>query len=152
MPIPLFGGGPKIKPARTFDEATAWLRSHGFSLNSDSDGTVVTKSGCTATIAATGDGVKLVGYPSYVVGGEPAKLVNRGYQQFFTTATRSVPATADVLKALHTFSEEVKVALDMESLYNESLGTVSTSYAYDRIVDRDKPEADRAKRPWESAS
>ena len=151
MPIPLFGGGPKIQPARTFDEAPSWLRSHGFTLSTNAEGTVVSKSGCTATIAATAEGVKLVGHPAYLVGGEPAKLVNKGYQQFFTTATRSVPATADVLKALHTFSEEVKVALDMESLYNESLGTVSTSYAYDRIVDRDKPEADRAKRPWESA-
>ena len=152
MPIPLFGGGPKIQPARTFDEATSWLRSHGFALSTTADGTVVSKDGCTATIAATGkDGVKLVGFPSFVVGGEPAKLVNKGYQQFFTTATRSVPATAEVLKALHSFSEEVKVALDMESLYNESLGTVSTSYAYDRIVDRDKPEAERTKRPWDAA-
>jgi hypothetical protein len=36
-------------------------------------------------------------------------------------------------------------------LYNESLGTVSESYHYDRIEDRDKATLDRPKRPWETA-
>jgi hypothetical protein len=45
----------------------------------------------------------------------------------------------------------LKEALGLPSLYNESLGTVSESYQYDRIVDRDKPQADRKKRPWEVA-
>ena len=62
-----------------------------------------------------------------------------------------MPATADHLKALHSFSEELKEALGLPSLYNESLGTVSDSYYYDRIVDRDKPEPEREKRPWEIA-
>ena len=142
----------KTPPVPTFDDASTWLRSHGFTLTPDSGVTILRKSGCTAAIMPTADGgAKLTAYPSYMVGGEPAKLVNKGYQQFFQTAKLSVPATADVLKALHTFSEEIKEALAMTSLYNESLGTVSTSYAYDRIVDRDKPEADRAKRPWEAA-
>lgn len=137
MAIPLFGGGPKIQPARTFDEATSWLRSHGFTLTSGAEGTVVTKNGCTATIAATADGgVKLTGHPAWLLGGEPAKLVNKGYQQFFQTAKLTVAARAEVLKDLHHFSEEVKEALAMESLYNESLGTVSTSYHYDRMNGR----------------
>jgi hypothetical protein len=38
----------------------------------------------------------------------------------------------------------------LPSLYNESLGTVSESYQYDRIKDRDRPEVDRPKRPWET--
>ena len=37
----------------------------------------------------------------------------------------------------------------LPSLYNESLGTVSESYHYDRVQDRDKPAAARPKRPWE---
>ncbi|MGA2360758.1 MAG: hypothetical protein ABSF66_17285, partial [Terriglobales bacterium] len=61
-----------------------------------------------------------------------------------------VPATADHLKALQQFSEEMKEALALPSLYNESLGTVSDSYQYDRIKDRDEPEVDRPKRPWET--
>jgi hypothetical protein len=55
------------------------------------------------------------------------------------------------MKALHSFAEELKMALGLPSLYNESLGTVSESYQYDRIKDRDKPVVDRPKRPWEVA-
>jgi hypothetical protein len=55
------------------------------------------------------------------------------------------------LKALQSFAEELKVALGLPSLYNESLGTVSEAYQYDRVEDRDKAEVDRPKRPWEVA-
>jgi hypothetical protein len=55
------------------------------------------------------------------------------------------------LKALQQFSEELKMALGLPSLYNESLGTVSESYQYDRIENRDKPAVERPKRPWEMA-
>ena len=37
----------------------------------------------------------------------------------------------------------------MISLYNEGLGTVSEAYMYDRVRDRDLPEAERPKRPWQ---
>ncbi|HEU5399797.1 MAG TPA: hypothetical protein VFU86_00495, partial [Terriglobales bacterium] len=53
-------------------------------------------------------------------------------------------------KALHSFTEELKEALGLTSLYNESLGTVSESYHYDRVKDRDLPEQSRPKRPWEA--
>jgi hypothetical protein len=55
------------------------------------------------------------------------------------------------LKALQQFTEELKEGLGLPTLYNESLGTVSESYHYDRIENRDKPVADRPKRPWEKA-
>ncbi len=61
-----------------------------------------------------------------------------------------MPASADHLKALQQFSEEMKEALGTPSLYNESLGTVSDSYQYDRVKDRDEPEVERPKRPWET--
>ena len=62
-----------------------------------------------------------------------------------------MPASADHLKALQSFSEELKLALGLPSLYNESLGTVSEAYQYDRVENRDKPVVDRPKRPWEVA-
>ena len=43
-----------------------------------------------------------------------------------------------------------KEALCLPSLYNESLGTVSEAYQYDRIKDRDEPAVERPKRPWET--
>jgi hypothetical protein len=84
------------------------------------------------------DGVKIFAYPGYLIGSEISKLVNRGYQQFLKNSKTEVPATADHLKALQSFTEELKEALGLPSLYNESLGTVSESYHYDRVKDRDK--------------
>src|SRR5216684_1843180 len=140
---------------RGYDEALGWLREHGFDVT-EAPGTngriFLRKYNVSAAIERTpGDGVKIFAYPGYLIGSEISKLVNRGYQQFLKTSKNEVPATAEQLKALQTFSEELKVALGLPSLYNESLGTVSESYQYDRIEDRDKPKAERRKRPWEVA-
>jgi hypothetical protein len=145
----------KTIEARTYEEALAWLRDHGFDLT-DAPGTngrvFLRKYNVSAAIQKTpDDGVKIFAYPGYLIGSEISKLVNRGYQQFLKTSKNEVPATADHLKALHSFAEELKVALGLPSLYNESLGTVSEAYQYDRIQDRDKPAVDRPKRPWEVA-
>jgi hypothetical protein len=140
---------------KTYDEALSWLREHGFDVL-EAPGTsgrvFLKKYNVSAAIQKDGpDGVKIFAYPGYLVGTEISKLVNKGYQQFLKTSKTEVPATADHLKALHSFSEELKEALGLPSLYNESLGTVSESYQYDRIVDRDKPATERKKRPWEVA-
>ena len=141
---------------RTYEDAIAWLRDHGFDLI-EAPGTqnrvFVKKYNVSAAIQKNGDDhVKIFAYPGYLIGGEISKLVNKGYQQFLKTAKTEVPATADHLKALHQFTEEFKEALGLPSLYNESLGTVSESYQYDRIEDRDKPEPQRPKRPWQTAA
>ncbi|HEY1262213.1 MAG TPA: hypothetical protein VGF06_01750 [Terriglobales bacterium] len=140
---------------RSYEDAVSWLRDHGFDLI-EAPGTqgrvFARKYNVSAAIQKDGDdGVKIFAYPGYVIGSEISKLVNRGYQQFLKTAKAEVPATADHLKALQQFSEELKEGLGLPSLYNESLGTVSDSYQYDRIVDRDKPATERPKRPWEAA-
>src|SRR6476660_8088890 len=141
---------------RGYEDALSWLKEHGFDLI-EAPGTAgrvfLKKYNCSAAIQKDGDdGVKIFAYPGYMIGSEISKLVNRGYEQFLKTAKNEVPATADHLKALHQFSEELKEGLGLPVLYNESLGTVSESYHYDRIEDRDKPKAERRKRPWEVAS
>jgi len=140
---------------RNYEDALSWLRDHGFDLT-EAPGTAgrvfARKYNCSAAIQKDGDdGVKIFAYPGYLIGSEISKLVNKGYQQVLKTAKGEVAATADHLKALHQFSEELKEALALPSLYNEALGTVSESYHYDRIKDRDKPDAQRPKRPWEVA-
>ncbi len=141
---------------RSYEDALNWLRDHGFDLI-EAPGTqgrvFLKKYNCSAAIQKNGDdGVKIFAYPGYLIGSEISKLVNRGYQQFLKTAKTEVPATADHLKALQQFSEELKEGLGLPSLYNESLGTVSDAYQYDRIEDRDKPKAERPKRPWEEGA
>src|SRR5579871_2295099 len=138
---------------RSYEEALNWLREHGFDLL-EAPGTqgrvFLKKYNVSAAIQKNGgEGVKIFAYPGYLIGSEISKLVNKGYQQVLKTAKTEVAATADHLKALHQFAEELKEALGKPSLYNESLGTVSDAYVYDRIEDRDKPDASRPKRPWE---
>ena len=145
----------KTIEARTYEEALAWLRDHGFDVT-EAPGTTVRvflrKYNVSAAIQKTSeDGVKIFAYPGCLIGSEISKLVNRGYQQFLKTSKTEVPASADHLKALQSFSEELKEALGLPSLYNESLGTVSESYHYDRIENRDQAVVDRPKRPWEVA-
>src|ERR1700723_2664879 len=144
----------KAIEARTYEEALGRLREHGFDVL-EAPGTngrvFLRKYNVSAAIQKTPeDGVKVFAYPGYLIGSEISKLVNRGYQQFLKTSKTEVPATADHLKALQQFSEELKEALGLPSLYNESLGTVSESYHYDRVKDRDQPEVERPKRPWET--
>ena len=140
---------------RSYEDAVNWLRDHGFDLTEAPGAQTrvfLRKYNCSAAIQKNGDDtVKIFAYPGYLIGSEISKLVNRGYQQFLKTSRAEVPATADHLKALHQFAEELKEALALPSLYNESLGTVSEAYQYDRIVDRDKPSPERPKRPWEVA-
>jgi hypothetical protein len=140
---------------RNYEDAVNWLRDHGFDLI-EAPGTqnriFLKKYNVSAAVQKDDEGnAKIFAYPGCLVGSEISKLVNRGYQQFLKTSKTEIPATADHLKALHQFTEELKEALGLPSLYNESLGTVSESYQYDRIVDRDKPKAERRKRPWEVA-
>ena len=138
---------------RTFDEAVNWLRSHEFELL-EAPGTAnrifLKKYKCSAAIEKTQDGgVRIFAYPGNLISGEIAKLVDRGYQKFLKTSKAEIPATAEHLKALHSFSEELKEAIGATSLYNESLGSVSEAYTYDRVKDRDLPDASRPKRPWQ---
>lgn len=138
---------------RTYDEAIEWLRGHGFDLL-DAPGTsnrvFLKKYNCSAAIEKTADGgVQVFAWPGCLINGEISKLINRGYQQFFKTTKTEAAATADKLRALHDFTEEFKEALNLPSLYNESLGTVSEGYRYDRVVDRDAAPAARPVRPWE---
>ena len=143
----------KATETRTYEVALAWLRDHAFDVT-DAPGTssrvFLRKYNVSAAIEKTAaDGVKIFAYPGYLIGSEISKLVNRGYQQFLKTSRTEVPATAEQLQSLQTFSEELKMALGLPSLYNESLGTVAESYHYDRIENRDKPTVERPKRPWE---
>jgi hypothetical protein len=139
---------------RTYEDAVSWLRDHGFEIL-EAPGTksrvFVKKLGCSAAIEKADDGsTKVFARPGYLIGGEISRLVDKGYQKFLKTSKSEVPATADHLKALHQFGEELREAMGGVSLYNESLGTVSDSYQYDRVKDRDLPEAQRPVRAWES--
>ncbi len=142
----------RVKP-RSIEEAVQWFKEHGFDVLEAPGSTkryFLKKYQVSAAIEAAPDGgVRIFAYPGYLINGEISKLVDEGYQKVLKTSKGVYPATADHLKALHQFSEELKVGTGGISLYNESLGTVSESYMYDRLRDRDEPESERPKRPWQ---
>ena len=76
-------------------------------------------------------------HPGVLVKGEVSRLLDRGYQKFIKTSQYELPASASQLQAIHTFSEELKLLTGAISLYNESLGTTSDVYRYDRLMGRE---------------
>jgi len=145
----------KTYATKKYEDAVAWLRDHGFDVleaPATPNRIFVKKYNCSAAIEkdAKSEETRIFATPGYLIGGEISRLVDRGYQKFLKTTKTEVPATADHLKAIHDFTEELKEATGLPSLYNESIGTVSDTYEYDRVVDRDCPEPARPKRPWEA--
>ena len=137
----------------SYQDAVTWFRDHGFELTEApgaSNRVFLRKYRVSAALERMADAnVKIFAYPGYVVGGEISKLVDLGHQKVLRTTKADFPATAEHLKALHDFSEELKEGIGATSLYNEALGTVSESYIYDRVRGRDLPESERPKRPWQ---
>ena len=132
----------------TFQDRLGNLKRAGFSVTPRSDGTVlVSKGECAVALHETGGQIRRAQLAGILMGDEIGSLVDGGYQKFFRTPSgKTKPALASELKAIHDFEEDLKEALGLESLYNESLGTVSTYYLYDRVKDRDSGVP---KRVWE---
>ena len=131
----------------TFDQRLDNAREYGFAIENAGDGRArVVREGCAAVIEDRPERPH-VNKAGLVVGNEIALLMHGGYQTFWRTPSgRVLPALAPQLKALHRFEEDLKEALGLTSLYNESLGTTCDQHMYDRIVNRDRGVAPR---PWE---
>ena len=136
---------PKL---RNFEEKVNALKGAGFLVTSMPTGaTRVIRGSYALDLRETGGEVVVEDRAGVLMGDEIGVLVDGGYQKFFRTAGGTKrPALAEDLKALHDFEEDVKESLGMTSLYNESLGTTSTLYQYDRVKDRDRGVPKRA---WE---
>lgn len=139
----------KKQSPRSFNDVLSMLGSQRFDVAPAQEGAKagakrtpnafqVRKYGCAAEIAAAPDGsVELLARPGWLLNGEISRLVDRGYQKFLKTSHLEVPASADHLRALHEFTEELKQVTGSMSLYNESLGTTSDVYEYDRVQGRE---------------
>jgi hypothetical protein len=138
----------------TFDQILSDLRAHKFDvrdLPGVANEVLVEKNGVGAILKKSADGksAQLTAQPGFLLAGEISRLLDRGNQKFLKTDKLEVPATADHLKAVHLFSEELRERAGTLSLYNESLGTVSDVYMYDRVKGRDLPESKRPTPVWE---
>lgn len=100
----------------------------------------VSKYGCAAEIAPSDlkeSPLRLLTKGGWVLNGEIAHILDKGYQKFLATSTLQIPATADHLRAIHRFEEELREASGALSLYNEAMGTTSDVYVYDRVKGRE---------------
>jgi hypothetical protein len=133
----------------TFDDHMNAARAAGFRTESVGGGkTRIERNGIAAVFQAGADGAPIIAERAGVVmGKEIGSLTDEGFQKFFTTpGGKRRPALAEELREIHNFQEDLREALHMVSLYNESLGTVSNLYVYDRVEDRD---AGKHHKPWQ---
>ena len=135
-----------------FDQTLEILRAHSFDVEPFArvaGGVLVSKSGAAAVLVPSKDApAALAESPGALVNGEVGRLLDRGYQKFIKTSQFELPASAVQLHAIHMFSEELKQLTGAISLYNESLGTTSDLYEYDRLKGREDAEPALV-RPWE---
>src|SRR5260370_38826934 len=93
----------KTIEARSYEEALAWLRDHGFDVTEApgmSGRGFIRKYNVSDAIQKTPhDGVKILAYPGSLIGSEIPKMGNRGYQQFLKASKTEWPATAEYLNA-----------------------------------------------------
>lgn len=145
------------KPVRpTFDQCMGTLRERGFDVSSFAgipNGMLVAKYGAAAVLVPAanleGGPATFAERPGILVRGQIARLLDRGYQKFIKTSEFELPATAAQLHAIHQFQEELIQATGGISLYNQSLGTTSDLYEYDRLRGREQDAEPIGRRPWE---
>ena len=116
-------------------------------------GVLVTKHGVAAVLIPArepGAAAAMATPAGVLVKGESARLLDRGYQKFIKTSQYELPATAAQLHAIHAFTEELKELTGEDCLYNESLGTTSDLYRYDRLKGRESAQPAPV-RPWDLA-
>ncbi len=137
-----------------FDQTLENLRAHGFDVTpyaGVAGSVLVSKHGAGAVLAPSQDkdiSAAFVESPGALVGGSVARLLDRGYQKFIKTPEFELPASASQLQAIHLFSEELNQLTGSITLYNQSLGTTSDEYLYDRLQGRETALPSSA-RPWE---
>jgi hypothetical protein len=157
----------KKSQPRSFNDVLALLGSQKFDVAAAHEGARrtagavrVSKYGCAAEIAASttapaafngaasmaasagpsSSSAMMLSRPGWLLNGEITRLVDKGYQKFLKSSKLEIPATADHLRALHNFSTELNAATGEMNLFNESLGTTSDKYEYDRVLGRpDQP-------------
>ncbi len=131
----------------TFDGVLSTLGNERFDVAPASGGAKsvsgarrVSKYGCAAEIAP-GPGkdapTRVLAKAGWILNGEISRLVDHGYQKFLETSKLRIPATAEHLRCIQRFDQELRTAIGAMSLYNESIGTTSNVYNYDRLKGRE---------------
>lgn len=134
----------------TFDDCLSQARAAGFTVRPAEGGRTWIERDGVASVVEKGDEEK----PKFAVragilmAGEIGALTDQGFQKVFVTPSgkRKAALAAD-LRNIHAYQEDLCEAFGLTSLYNESMGTVSRQYVYDRVAGRDSGHANK---PWQT--
>lgn len=97
----------------------------------------VSRDRCAALVHDVPGGIPRIERFGILDGTAMLRLVDGGFMKLFESPTGARrPALAADLKRLHDFSEDLDEALGIETLYNESLGTVCDRHTCDRLSGR----------------
>jgi hypothetical protein len=133
----MFFWRPAPKPT-SWQERRGALGNAGFAVRDMGQFQVeVSRDGCAAMVRDVPGGLPRIERFGILDGTEILRLVDGGFMKLFESPARAPrPALAADLKRLHDFSEDLDEALGIETLYNESLGTVCDRHTYDRLSGR----------------
>jgi hypothetical protein len=135
-----------------FQDYLAKAKAAGFTVEAmgNSQAKISRKNVAAIVQDVPGGPPKIAESAGIVVGNEIARLVDGGFQKFIMTPSgKKRAALADDLREIHSFQEDLREALCLPGTYNQSLGTVSNQYIYDRVEERDLGEANE---PWKIAT
>jgi hypothetical protein len=131
----------------TFAERLDQLRASGYAVSSTGGGVTVSQGNFAAVLREGAEGRFSITCSGLKAGDEVALLTDAGFQKIFLAPSGAkFPALAEHLKQLHAFTEDLREALGLPSLYNESLGTINEKHLYDRVEHRDTGPPPK---PWE---
>ncbi|MDZ7639255.1 MAG: hypothetical protein U5J83_13555 [Bryobacterales bacterium] len=132
----------------TFEDHLRNVEQAGFTVQREGQGARAIRGFCAAQFEMGAEDKPRIARSGILFGTEIAVLVFRGYQMTLETGSgKKAAAQAAQLKTLHAFEEDLREALGLTSLYNKSLGTVSTRHDYDRVENRDEAPAPK---PWKT--
>ena len=128
------------KTARlSFDQILETLRAHGLTFPHSRGAELPTgeqvrsRSDLVPSNDVNGGPAAFVEHPGILLRGEVARLLDRGYQKFIKTHQYELPATAASCMPSN-IQRGADEADRRHSLYNQSLGTTSDLYEYDRCA------------------
>lgn len=131
-----------------FEDHLSAARAAGFNVENEGGKTRIERNGIACLVERGNEDVpRVTARAGVVIGRQIGTLTDGGFQKFFLTPDgKRKPAQAEELKEIQNFQEDLREAWHLTSLYNESLGTVSNLYLYDRVQGRDAGHNDK---PWQ---
>ena len=119
----------------TVSQILSAVRETGIPVEENQESQFVAHRGESVAVIRIEDGEASILRAGRQLGSDIGALVSLGHQTVWRAADgQERAARADELSELHAFLEDLREALGLTSLYNESLGSTHSQHHYDRAV------------------